>query len=138
MMTAALQSAGAEMALVGVTVLTSHTSESYGRTVGRGAVVVEHEVSRLATLAQEAGLAGVVCSPNEIHTVRATMPPDGLIVTPGIRRADDAVGDQARAATPRAAAQAGATHIVVGRPVLQASDPGAAFREIAEEARCEH
>jgi len=115
MMTAAAQAAG-QVSVVGVTVLTSH------------------KVTRLTQLARESGLDGVVCSPREIQSVREVLGEGSLIVTPGIRRNNDAAGDQARIATPEAAAAAGASHLVVGRPVILASDPRAAFRTIQEEA----
>jgi orotidine-5'-phosphate decarboxylase len=81
-------------------------------------------------------LQGVVCSPHEIALVREVLPPGSLVVVPGIRRAGDAAGDQVRVAGAREAALAGATHLVVGRPVLQASDPSVALRELQEEAEC--
>ncbi len=136
MMAAAEQAAPQELSLVGVTVLTSHTAKSYAGTVGRDDVVLDDEVRRLAALGRASGLSGVVCSPREIEVVRPALADDALIVTPGIRRPGDAPGDQARMATPAAAAAAGATHLVVGRPVLQAPDPRTVFQEIAEEARC--
>ena len=98
--------------------------------------MLDDEVRRLAALGRASGLSGVVCSPREIEVVRPALADDALIVTPGIRRPGDAPGDQARTATPAAAAAAGATHLVVGRPVLQAPDPRTVFQEIAEEARC--
>ena len=91
---------------------------------------------RLAALAHEAGLAGVIASPHEVATLRAAHGPDFHIVVPGIRPASGAgsgKGDQARVATPADAARAGATALVVGRPITQAPDPLAAARAIAEE-----
>jgi orotidine-5'-phosphate decarboxylase len=76
----------------------------------------------------------VVCSPHEIGVVREVLPAGAWIVVPGIRRAEDAAGDQARTAGPGAAAAAGATHLVVGRPVLHAADPAGAFRALSAEA----
>jgi orotidine-5'-phosphate decarboxylase len=135
MMEAAARAAGAGMGIVGVTVLTSHSPESYGGAVGRGGVVIMEEVGRLAETALAAGLRGVVCSPLEVATVRAAAPEGAWIVVPGIRRAGDAVGDQVRTATPGSAVTAGATHLVVGRPILSAGDPGGVFREMAGDAR---
>lgn len=133
MLEAAAGAAGPDLALVGVTVLTSHSPEEFGRTLGRPAPDLLSEVVRLAGDARAAGLQGVVCSPQEIGAVRRTLGPDALVVVPGIRRADDPKGDQTRTATPAAAARAGATHLVVGRPVLAAGDPAAAFAAMMGE-----
>ena len=133
MMAAAVAAAG-PLDLVGVTVLTSHTQPSYEAAVGRSGVVMLEEVVRLAASARSAGLRGVVCSPLEVASVKAHLAPGALIVVPGIRRPEDPAGDQARTATPGEAARAGATHLVVGRPVLAAADPGMAFRELSLRA----
>ena len=137
MMVAAAQAAG-PVSVVGVTVLTCHTSDEWALTLGRADQPLGSEVIRLTVLGRESGLDGVVCSPREIESVREVLGQGSLIVTPGIRRTSDAACDQARVATPAAAAAAGASHLVVGRPVLRASDPRAAFRTIQEEARCGH
>jgi orotidine-5'-phosphate decarboxylase len=134
MMKAAAHAAG-EVGVVGVTVLTSHTSESYGSAVGREGVDLKEEVTRQAANAALAGLKGIVCSPLEIVVVRAALPRSAWIVVPGIRRPGDAAGDQSRTAGPAEAAKAGATHLVVGRPLLQAADPAAVLREFEEAAR---
>jgi orotidine-5'-phosphate decarboxylase len=136
MMTAAADAAGQELCIVGVTVLTSHDAAAYARAVGRERVNLEDEVARLAGEARAAGLKGVVCSPREVSLVRARLQPGARIVVPGIRRRADARGDQVRVATAADAASAGATHLVVGRPILQAADPAAAFAELLEEAQC--
>ena len=91
------------------------------------------QVLRLGRLALEAGADGLVCSAHEISTLRAALGPDALLVVPGIRPAGAAVGDQARTMTPRAAAEAGADWLVVGRPITGAADPGAAAAAIAAE-----
>lgn len=135
MMRAAATAAGSELGIVGVTVLTSHTGASYGEATGRGQVDPVEEVRRQARNAVTAGLKGIVCSPHEIEAVRALLPTGAWVVVPGIRRAGDATGDQARVAGPAEAAKAGATHLVVGRPLLQAPDPAAAVREFQEAAR---
>jgi orotidine-5'-phosphate decarboxylase len=134
MMEAAARAAGGRLAVVGVTVLTSHEPDAFARIVGRPVPDLGPEVVRLARTAGEAGLSGVVCSPHEIRAVRGALPDGAWVVVPGIRRAEDAAGDQARTAGPGAAAAAGATHLVVGRPILQAADPAAAFRAMAGEA----
>lgn len=134
MMAGAAKEAGAGLGIVGVTVLTSHSPETFGEAVGRGTPELMPEVSRLAALAKSSGLRGVVCSPLEIARVRETWGGGGWIVVPGIRRPGDAAGDQVRTASPAEAVRAGATHLVVGRPILQAPDPAAAWREMTEAA----
>jgi orotidine-5'-phosphate decarboxylase len=136
MMEAATEASGGVLELVGVTVLTSHDEMSYGRAVGRDAVAVGDEVARLADEAVAAGLAGVVCSPGEIEVVRRVLPDGARVVVPGIRSESDPAGDQVRIATAAAAASAGATHLVVGRPILLAADPAAALAKLAAEADC--
>jgi len=136
MMAAAAQAADGAVALVGVTVLTSHSTANYAEAVGRSSVDLRAEVTRLARSAAHAGLQGVVCSPHEVASVREVLPDGGLVVVPGIRRAGEATGDQVRVAGARDAALAGATHLVVGRPIRQAADPAAALRELQEEATC--
>jgi orotidine-5'-phosphate decarboxylase len=136
MLEAAAVAAGGELAIVGVTVLTSHDSSGYARAVGRAGVDVLEEVERQAVIARDAGLQGIVCSPHEVSLLRRRLGPDLSLVVPGIRRQSEAVSDQVRVATARDAIASGATHLVVGRPVLQAADPALAFKELLEEARC--
>ena len=102
--------------------------------MGREKVDLAREVERHARAAVAAGLAGIVCSPQEIARVRPIIG-EGRIVVPGIRGRGEAAGDQVRVATGAEAAAAGATHLVVGRPIIQAADPAAAFRGLVEEAR---
>jgi orotidine-5'-phosphate decarboxylase len=135
MLEAAARAAGDELDLVGVTVLTSHDAGSYGHATGRCEVDLLAEVGRLAHGARAAGLSGVVCSPHEAATVRGALGPGALIVVPGIRRGSDPAGDQVRVSTAGDAARHGATHLVVGRPLLHAADPLAVLRELAAEAR---
>ncbi len=133
MMEAAARAAGSGLGLVGVTVLTSHDDKGYAGATGRDSVNLLQEVERQSRNAMDAGLRGVVCSPLEVAVVRGAIGPGGWIVVPGIRRAGDQAGDQARVATPADAVRAGATHLVVGRPVLEAAEPAAAFQSILEE-----
>ena len=135
MMRAAAVAAEGKVGIVGVTVLTSHSAEGYAAATGRGTVDPEEEVRRLAKGAVGAGLRGIVCSPHEVAAVRSLLPTGAWIVVPGIRRPGDSAGDQARVAGPAEAVGAGATHLVIGRPLLQAADPAAAVREFQEAAR---
>lgn len=114
--------------LIGVTVLTSHDADSLAR-LGLSESPRE-AVLRLAELAREAGLDGVVCSPREILPVRARCGDDFLLVTPGIRPQNSDLGDQKRTLSPREALQAGANYLVVGRPITGASDPVAAAKRL--------
>lgn len=135
MMREAARASAGRVGVVGVTVLTSHASTDYTTTLGRGGeVVLLDEVARLAGAARAAGLRGIVCSPLEVATVRGTLGPEAWVVVPGIRRSGDPAGDQVRTATPEVAARAGASHLVVGRPILQAGDPQAVFREMTAAA----
>lgn len=136
MMEAATAAAGGELAVVGVTVLTSHDEVSFGRAIGRPDLSLTDEVARLTDEAVSAGLSGVVCSPAEIAVVRQVLPEGARLVVPGIRSEADPADDQVRVATAPAAASAGATHLVVGRPVLNAADPVAALARLMAEADC--
>ena len=133
-MLAAAAAAAGDVALVGVTVLTSHDAASYATATGRSDADLVADIDRLAASALASGLAGVVCSPREIARVRALAGPEALVVVPGIRRPGDAVGDQSRTAGPAEAAAAGASHLVVGRPVYAAADPAAVLGELRAAA----
>jgi orotidine-5'-phosphate decarboxylase len=135
MLEAAAVAAGGELALVAVTVLTSHDGPGYGRAVGRVDVDLAAEVERMALMGAAAGLQGVVCSPQEVSLLRQRLGPGPRIVVPGIRRRADPPGDQARVASARDAVTNGATHLVVGRPVLQAASPAETFEEFLQEVR---
>ena len=126
----AAQSAGAPR-LLAVTVLTSMDAQDLQAT-GILADPAE-QVLHLALLAQQSGISGMVCSPQEVGLLRAKLAPDTVLVTPGIRPADGAIGDQRRVATPASAIGDGASMLVVGRPITQAADPGAAARAILAE-----
>ncbi len=121
--------------IIAVTVLTS-LDEGNLREIGMAGPVDERVVA-LAELAQKAGIHGVVASPREIVSLRKRCGKDFVIVTPGIRPAFEAAGkdDQKRVMTAREAIQAGASYIVVGRPVRLAPDPAAAMDKILEEIR---
>jgi orotidine-5'-phosphate decarboxylase len=136
MLEAGAAAAGSDLALVGVTVLTSHDPAGYARTIGRPEVDLSSEVERQAALGMAAGLRGVVCSAHEVLLLRSRLGPGPFIVVPGVRRGSDPPGDQVRVATAKDAVGYGATHLVVGRPVLQAPDPGAVFVALLKEARC--
>lgn len=116
---------------LGITVLTSMDEETLAQT---GVVrSMEEQVLALAALAQNAGISGVVASPQEATQLRALLGSAAYIVTPGVRPPWAATGDQSRIATPQEAFDAGASHIVIGRPITDAADPIAAFETIAEE-----
>ena len=128
---AAVDESGTEADTLAITVLTSMNEETLAQTgVSRG---VGEQVKALAACAQEAGLSGVVASPQEAAMLRELLGPDALIVTPGVRPVGAALGDQSPVATPKTAFDAGASHIVVGRPITQADDPAAAFDAIAAD-----
>ncbi len=117
--------------LVAVTVLTSLDAAALGE-VGLSGAPREAAV-RLAALAKESGLDGVVCSPVEIEAIRAACGKDFFLVVPGVRPAGADPGDQKRVATPADAIRAGADLLVVGRPITGAADPAAAARAIVAE-----
>ncbi len=114
--------------VLAVTVLTSLNQEDLKRLGVRSGV--ESQVVRLARLAREAGMDGVVASPHEVARIRRECGHRFLIVTPGVRPAKGPVDDQKRVMTPEAAIRAGADYLVVGTPVWEAADPVAAAREI--------
>ena len=117
--------------VIAVTVLTSMDESDLAQT-GVGASPLE-QVRRLAALAQTAGLDGVVCSPQEAAVLRADLGPDFLLVTPGVRPSGTAANDQKRTMTPAEAIAAGASYLVIGRPITDAADPADAASRIAAE-----
>lgn len=119
--------AGSHTKVVAVTVLTS-LDDGDLLDIGVGGRAMD-QVSRLADLAQSAGLDGIVCSGEEVGVARAAWP-QGFFVVPGVRPAGGAMGDQKRAVTPREALDRGASILVVGRPISLAADPNLAAREI--------
>ena len=121
-------------ALLAVTVLTSWAPDRLAAELGVAEAMEDH-VLRLAGLAVEAGLAGAVCSPWELEALRARLPRGFGLVTPGIRPAGADRGDQRRVMTPAEAAAAGASLLVIGRPISAAPDPAAAFAACCGELR---
>jgi orotidine-5'-phosphate decarboxylase len=131
MRAAAKAAAGSGLTVLGVTVLTS-MDDSDVREAG-----YERDTAGLVQLragqAKAAGIGGIVCSPQEASMVRAIVGPEMAIVTPGIRPAGAALGDQKRAMGPREALDAGASHLVVGRPITAAPDPRVAAIDVLAE-----
>ena len=129
MLEAAKAAAGQNTKVVAVTVLTS-LDQSDLRSIG-----VDNgphdQVQRLATLARDSGLDGIVCPGAEVKAVRSAWT-DGFFVVPGVRPEGSGVGDQKRVVTPRAAMADGASILVVGRPITEAADPAEAAREIVQ------
>ena len=131
MLSATVQAAESRLALLAVTVLTSMDAaqlEAIGVT-GTPAAQVE----RLAAMALACGVGGLVCSPNEVASLRKQFGSGPLLVIPGIRPEGADIGDQRRVATPAAAIASGASYLVVGRPITRAIDPEAAARAILAE-----
>ena len=119
--------------IIAVTVLTSMDENSLNK-VGINDNM-EKQVLKLAELAKDASLDGVVASPSEVKLIRRELGEDFIIVTPGVRPEWAAVNDQKRVATPKEAVLNGATYIVVGRPIVEAPDPLAAAKRILEEIK---
>lgn len=122
---------GAETLLTAVTVLTSLSGQDLTET----GIVDEPQtqVLRLAKLAMECGLCGVVCSAMELQPLRGALGMQPLLVTPGIRPSGDDPGDQVRVATPAQAVAMGSNYLVMGRPITQAADPAAKLLQVSRE-----
>jgi orotidine-5'-phosphate decarboxylase len=135
MMKAAAEAAakvqGKRPRLLGVTVLTSLDSDDLGK-VGQD-FVTERQVERLALLAQDSGLDGIICSPAEVKLMREVCGHDFTLMVPGIRPAWATSGDQKRVTTPKEAMDLGATYLVIGRPITGADDPVVAANLITKE-----
>ncbi len=129
----ALQSFSSRPLLIGVTVLTSLSEEDL-RELGYSETASER-VAQLAALAAQSGLDGVVCSAREAADLRRARGAEFCLVTPGIRLAGDAVGDQRRVVTPAQAIALGSDYLVIGRSVTASADPLAALRRIQDELR---
>lgn len=125
---AADAAAGSSSVILGVTVLTS-LSDADLAAMGGGMSAAD-TVLRLSELGLKNGVTAVVCSPREIAPLRKQFGRDLTLVTPGIRPAEAAKGDQKRTMTPEEAVAAGADYLVIGRPITRAQDPGLAFRRI--------
>jgi orotidine-5'-phosphate decarboxylase len=139
MMRAAVEAAADEAArrgvarprILAVTVLTSLDGDDLAA-VGQAGPVAD-QVRRLALLARDAGIDGAVCSPNEVAALRSICGPDFVLMVPGIRPHWAAAQDQKRVLTPAEAVRAGASHLVIGRPITAAADPAEAAQRIADE-----
>jgi orotidine-5'-phosphate decarboxylase len=117
--------------ILGITVLTSLDAENLAE-IGQGDDI-EAQVLRLAKLAQDSGLDGVVCSPFEIQAIRRELGDDFILMVPGVRPAGSAQDDQKRIMTPDQAIAAGASHLVIGRPITQSDDPAFVVQFIRDE-----
>jgi orotidine-5'-phosphate decarboxylase len=118
--------------LLAITVLTSLNARSLAFDLKIPLELPEYAL-HMALLAQKSGLAGAVCSPQEVEQLRQTCRDRFLLVCPGIRPIGSDAGDQRRTLTPRAAIAAGANYLVIGRPITAAADPALAFHQICEE-----
>jgi orotidine-5'-phosphate decarboxylase len=131
MAAAAKGAEGFSLGILGVSVMTSMDDtdlEKAGYCLGVGALV-----NLRAKQALEAGIAGLICSASDVAAIRASIGPALKLVTPGIRPAGSAIGDQKRVMTPGEAIRAGVDHMVIGRPITGAPDPAAAMRAILNE-----
>ena len=118
--------------VIAVTVLTSHSQEQLNSELNVSLGLKEQVVS-FAKLAENAGLHGVVCSPQEVKFLRRELPPNFVLVTPGVRPADADLHDQKRVHTPKDAILAGSTYLVIGRPITQAAQPRTSAEAILSE-----
>lgn len=128
---AAAKESNPDLLLLGVTVLTSFNAEGLAET--GMALPPSEEVEKLARLAVESGMKGLVCSPLEIEQLRKFLPDEIALVTPGIRPAGSDANEQKRIMTPALAAEKGSSFIVVGRPILKADNPALAASDIISE-----
>ncbi|ELR99315.1 orotidine-5'-phosphate decarboxylase [Gloeocapsa sp. PCC 73106] len=118
--------------LLGITLLTSLNARDLAFELNIPLELPEY-VLKMALLAQESGLNGVVCSPQEVEQLRGVCDPNFLLVCPGVRPDWSKKDDQSRTMTPQAALAAGADYLVIGRPLTQASDPLAAWEQLKSE-----
>lgn len=122
---------GSKLRVLAVTVLTSYDNDDLA--ASGYAMQVGELAARRAAQARDCGIDGLICSPEEATALRAVVSPSMVLVTPGIRPAGSATGDQKRIMTPARAIAAGADHLVVGRPIVEAADPRAAAQAIVAE-----
>ena len=127
----ALPSGAQRPLVIAVTLLTSIDQSTLCNELGVTGTVQDH-IRRMAVLAKEAGLDGVVASPHEVSVIREACGPDFIIVTPGVRPVGADIGDQKRVMTPIDAINAGSDYLVIGRPVTKAANPCLAARAIAK------
>jgi orotidine-5'-phosphate decarboxylase len=121
--------------LIAVTLLTSISARTLAFELKVPLELTDYTL-QMALLAQESGLKGIVCSPQEAAQLRQVCGDDFLLVCPGVRPSWAARGDQQRAMTPAQAIEAGADYLVIGRPITQAADPAAAFEQVCQEIEC--
>ena len=133
MLHAAAEGAGSDCGVLAVTILTSLDSESVADAWGRETVSVDEEVMRLAALAHQSGVHGIVCSGREVAAVRARFGAALAPLVPGLRLPGGAAHDQARSVTPGEATRAGARYLLLGRAVTGAPDPAAAMAVVASD-----
>jgi len=133
MLESAAAARSGDIRLLAVTVLTSLTPDEMSAVWGRDIRSVRDDVGRLALMAKDAGVDGIVASALEASWIRQQVGPGFLIVTPGIRPAGSDAGDQNRVATPGDAVRNGADYLVIGRPITQADDPVAALSSVLHE-----
>jgi orotidine-5'-phosphate decarboxylase len=129
--TTALQNGYPAPCILAVTLLTSLNSQALAEDLQVPVALMDY-VQQLARLAQDSGVGGVVCSPQEVMAVRQVCPRPFTVVCPGVRPPWAAIGDQQRTLTPREALAAGADYLVIGRPITQAEDPAGAFAQICD------
>ncbi len=118
--------------LIAVTLLTSINPRALAFELKVSLELTDYAL-QMALLAQESGLSGIVCSPQEVDTLRRVCGDDFLLVCPGVRPVGSAKSDQRRIMTPAQAMTAGASYLVIGRPITQAPDPAVAFQQICDE-----
>jgi orotidine-5'-phosphate decarboxylase len=133
MVAAAVEGAGVQCGVLAVTVLTSLDVDQLSMAMGYPVATVADEVSRIAHQAREGGAHGVVCSGHEAARIFAEHGGRLATLVPGVRLPGDAANDQSRVITPRAAALAGSTYVVLGRTVTAAADPVLAMRKVIED-----